>query len=143
MKLKDLLNTFSTVAIEAQEALIEKSNERKAQLYDKIEDDEGNIIFVPKTNTRRIAGNNVEVAHITQIPNSEIALETLELELETEIALEGEDIGAGLKKGMSQNNSHVKIKMSFANKDLNEGASSIQDKLINDLKQKLSTGDNQ
>ena len=141
MKLQDLLSSFSAVAIEAQEALVQKANERKAELYDPVEDNEGNIIFIPKSNKRKIANSIIDVPHITQIPDSEIVMDTLELELETEVALEGEDIGAGLKNGMSATNSHVKIKMSFSSKDLNEGAASLQDSLINKLKQDL-TGNN-
>ena len=131
MKLEDFLAGMVEAAHHAFHQSILASESNRKEHWD--EKDDGNLH--PKTTTRMIGGEPVELPEITQHDLYSLPLQRIELETETHLArgLNGK-LKTQVTKGLMRRASHLKIKMRFKREEPPEGVHALNKQITEDLK---------
>ena len=132
---EDLVNSISKLAVEAQDVMDEQSHARLEDLFDKNGD-----TLVPKTVKMKINGIEIDVPKIVVRNMNSLKIDTLTMELETEIDLntaQTKGITASLKRGLRKNATQAKITVDFKSIEIPEGIELVRENLNTNLSDKI------
>lgn len=134
MKFCDLMESISEMSTTAQAAAEEQAADRLEDLFDIDEDGVLEPVYVPI----RLNGDIIQVPKMALRNLSSMKMESISVELETEIDISDDEMDASLKNGLRDSATIIKIQAQFAPTDAPEAISLLHENFCSKVAKQLS-----
>ena len=146
IRFNELLATLARGATQAQWEVKDEERRHFAALFDEITDDDGSKRYVPSSFALKLAETEALIPWLNMMHQDQFSLKTLEVECETSVKLGVDEekhitVDCAMKKGLFQNGTEMRIKLTLESQPPTEGIEQIRDHFAHEIAESLKNSD--